>query len=78
MEKEKIKQRLKNQLMSILIIVIGATISGTILWACYDHIHQLFPNAVNNGIIAKELGWWDSVCISWIIGTLFKATPQTK
>lgn len=63
---------------AILLVVLIATIvvvfSGTILYLTYDHIHALFPTAAEQGIIAKELGWWDSVCVAWIFSVLIKST----
>ena len=53
--------------ISVLLLIFGISIlSGTILWLIYPHIHALFPTAVEKGIIARDLEWWDSVCITWI------------
>lgn len=55
-------------------IVFGiAVLSGTILWVIYPHIHAMFPNAAAKGYIAKDLQWWDSVCIAWIFSILIKS-----
>lgn len=59
-------------LLVILIATIVAFFSGTILYLTYDHIHALFPTAAEKGIIAKDLGWWDSVCVAWIFIVLIK------
>ena len=59
----------------ILIVIIGfvfSFISGTFFWMIYEHIHALFPLAAGKGIIPKTLGWWDSVCICWLFGFIFK------
>ena len=55
-----------------MLVFLAGVVSGTILWIIYPHIHALFPNAAQNGIIAKDLGWWDAVCISWIFTIFFK------
>lgn len=73
------------KLIAGLILVAGfagmvflvAVLSGTILYFIYPHIHALFPTAAEKGIIAKELGWWDSVCITWLFGILLKSTNKT-
>ena len=57
----------------LLMLVVGGFFSGTLLWLIYDHIHAFFPTAAENGIIAKELGWWDSVCISWLFSILIRS-----
>ena len=62
---------------SILVILLSAFLGGTLLWILYPHIHALFPSAVANNIIAKDLSWWDSVCIVWIVA-LFKTSTTTK
>lgn len=57
-----------------LIIFVMAILSGTLFWLIYDSLHALFPTAAEKGIIAKELGWWDAVCVTWIFSILIKAT----
>jgi hypothetical protein len=61
--------------IATLTIAFAAVISGTVVWATYPHIHALFPTAT---IIPNELGWWDSVCITWLIAALFKNTSSSK
>lgn len=60
--------------VSTIAIFFLATISGSLLYLLYPHIHVLFPNFAENGILAKELAWWDSVCIIWIFSLLFKSS----
>ncbi len=57
-----------------ILLFIVSILSGTVLWIIYPHIHSLFPNAAINGIIAKDLNWWDSVCITWIFAILLKSS----
>ena len=61
-----------------LVVFFVSTISGTIVWLLYPHIHILFPTAAQNGIIATTLTWWDSVCAVWILQILFKASNPTR
>jgi len=58
-----------------LMLFFAATIQGTILWLIYPHIHMLF-NAPT--ILAKELQWWDAVCITWIFSILLKSSTTIK
>jgi hypothetical protein len=62
----------------MIALTIAAFFTGTMLWLTYDHIHAFFPTAAERGIIAKELGWWDSVCVAWIFGCLIKSCTYRK
>lgn len=55
-----------------------AVFSGTLLWLIYPHIHALFPTAADSGIIARDITWWDSVCITWIFNILLKPSSSEK
>lgn len=65
-------------LVAGVIIFFVATLTGTILWAIYPHIHALFPTAAANHIIAQDLGWWDSVCITYIFSILLKGRSSSS
>lgn len=65
-------------LAAIAIVFAISVLSGTILWAIYPHIHALFPTAAINGIIAKDLSWWDSVCITWLFSILLKSSSSSS
>lgn len=69
---------MKALLPALGILAFVAFLTGTAIWVFYPHIHALFPNAAQQGIIAEELGWWDAVCISWLFGALFKTTISHK
>jgi len=58
-----------------LMLFFAATIQGTILWLIWPHIHILFNSAT---ILAKELEWWDAVCITLIFNILFKSSTIIK
>ena len=60
-----------------LVGFIISLVSGTILWAIYPHINALFPTAADNGLIAKNLHWWDSVCITWILTVFIKSSSSS-
>ncbi len=52
-----------------------ALITGTILWMIYaTSIPMLFPNAVEHGILAADLTWWQFVKVTWVFGILIKAS----
>lgn len=68
---EKLTTGIGAVVLAGVMIFIAATFGGTILWLIYPHIHSLFPNACADGIITKDLAWWDSVCITWMFGILF-------
>jgi hypothetical protein len=65
-------------LAAVILLFIISILSGTVLWVIYPHIHSLFPNAAINGIIAKDLNWWDSVCITWIFSILLKSSNSNS
>ncbi len=66
-------------LLGIVIIAFASLISGTIVWLIWPHIIPVvLPGLVAKGIIVGNLGWWKSVLLSWIIGTLFKSPSSSK
>jgi len=69
---DKLTTTIGTLVTAAFIVLVAATMGGTFLWILYPHIHSLFPTAASSGIIASQLGWWDSVCIIWIITILFK------
>lgn len=75
---EKILELLSKVIVGAALIAFAATLGGTLIWLLYPHIHALFPHAAANGIIAQNLGWWDSVCIVWILAIVLKPTPNRK
>ena len=66
-------------IIGIAALVFGlAVVSGTILWCIYPHIHDLFPTAAKNGVIAQDLSWWNAVCVTWIFGILLKSSSKSE
>lgn len=53
--------------------MVFAFVQGTILFILYPYINTLFLTAAENGIIAYQLGWWNSICIMWLFNLLFKS-----
>jgi hypothetical protein len=75
---ESLMKFIGGAVLVIATVFVAATLSGTVLWGIYPHIHALFPTAAKNGIIAVDLGWWDSVCICWIFGILVKGGSSSS
>lgn len=64
--------------MGLLIIFGISVLGGTILWLIWeDSITGMFPKAVETGVLAATLTWWQSVKITWIFSILIKATNST-
>jgi hypothetical protein len=62
-------------IVGILILCGVAVLSGTLLWLIWeDSITAMFPKAVETGVLASTLTWWQSVKITWIFTLLLKAT----
>lgn len=75
---EKLLKGIGAVVLVALLVFFAACIGGTILWAIYEHIHVMFPTAVENGVLAEELPWWSAVCITWIFGILIKSGSSTS
>ncbi len=66
-------------LIASIIIGAGALLGGTILWLIWeDSVTAMFPKAVESGVLAATLGWWQSVKIVWVFGLLIKATQTNN
>ena len=53
----------------ITLLLCTPFIGGTIIWLAYPHIFAVFPHA--NTVISETLGWWDSVCLSFLCYVIF-------
>lgn len=62
---------------SILLFIVSI-VGGTIVWATWPHIHAMFPQAAAKGIIAQDLSWWDSVCVTWLFSVLIKSSSSSS
>lgn len=70
---EKVYSALGAGLLAIIILFIMSILGGTILYCIYPHIFALFPSGIN-GVLTKNLNWWDSVCVVWIFRILIKSS----
>ncbi len=75
---DKLLESIGFAIVAFVIVFFVALASGTMLWLIYPHIHALFPTAAENGVIAVNLGWWDSVCVAWIFAILIKTQNINK
>ena len=74
---EKLILGLGAALLAVMMLFFGSVIGGTILWAIYEHIFAMFPNAVEQGVLSPTLEWWDAVCVTWIFAILIKSSKTT-
>jgi hypothetical protein len=58
----------------IILLGLVSTLNGTLLWLLYPHIFDMFPKAAEAGVLSPTLGWWSSVCITWVFGLLIKSS----
>lgn len=67
-------------LVGLLIVFAVSVFGGTILWLIWDDsITAMFPKAVETGVLAATLTWWQSVKITWVFSLLIKtATTSTN
>ena len=67
--------------VGLLLVCAMAVFGGTILCLIWeDSMTAMFPKAVETGVLAATLTWWQSVKISWIFALLIKSslTNNTK
>ena len=66
-------------IVGLLLIFVGAVFSGTILWLIWnDSVGAMFPKAVETGVLAATLTWWQAVKVSWVFAILIKATTTVN
>jgi hypothetical protein len=66
-------------IVGFIIVCAIAVLGGTILWLIWeDSLTAMFPKAVESGVLAEKLGWWQSVKITWIFALLIKSTNTTS
>lgn len=65
-----------NFFLELTFVTLSSLLTGSLIWCFWPYMHNVFPTAASSGIIVKDLLWWDSVCVSGIITTLFKAVPK--
>lgn len=65
-------------IVGFLIIAAVSVLAGTILWLVWeDSVAAMFPKAVENGVLAATITWWQAVKISWVFNILIKTTTTT-
>jgi len=63
----------------IVLTFLIACVSGTILYFIWPiTIPKVFPGIVENGYLAAELTWWQSVCLTWVFSILIKSTTNNN
>lgn len=66
-------------IFGLLIVCAISVLGGTVLWLIWeDSLTAMFPKAVESGVLAAKLDWWQSVKITWIFALLFKSTSTTS
>lgn len=63
------------------LILIGALalVSGTFVWLLWPvAVPAVFPGLVASGVIAGKIGWWTSVCLTWLCGLLIKGSTTVN
>lgn len=58
----------------ILIVILAATFGGIVVWACWDVLYTVFPNAG----IPKEIALWDAIKLSWLAAALIKSSGSSS
>ena len=61
----------------IVLLIAFSLIGGTIVWLAWPSAMLAFPGLVKAGFLVPKIGWWSAVCLSFVCGTLIKAS-QTK
>jgi hypothetical protein len=75
----KIAEGIGYIIVGFIIVCAIAVLGGTILWLIWeDSLTAMFPKAVESGVLAEKLGWWQSVKITWIFALLIKSTNTTS
>jgi len=60
---------------TIVLVGFVALFAGSLVyWLWPVAIPAAFPGLVDKGIIAGQIMWWPSVCLTWLCGILIKST----
>lgn len=63
------------------IILVGAlaVVGGTIVYLLWPvAIPAAFPGLVASGVLAGKIGWWASVCLTWLCGLFIKGSTTVN
>lgn len=59
----------------VALLFFLSLLSGTVVWLVWPvAIPAAFPGLVASGAVPAALGWWPSVCLTWIAGALVKSS----
>lgn len=58
----------------IVIVFVISTVSGFIVWGCWDSLATAFPNLG----VPKELSLWTSIKLSWLFGAMIKSSNTSS
>lgn len=69
---------MKNQivlvLMGILLLLVAATMGGTIVWAVWDVVPEITPKLVELGYLPRSIEWLAAVKLSFLTSILLKSS----
>ena len=60
----------------IVLLIAFSLIGGTIVWLTWPSAMLAFPGLVKAGFLVPKIGWWSAVCLSFLCGTLVKASQS--
>jgi hypothetical protein len=79
---DKLTENISTFIVGIAFTFGVALASGTLLWLIWEgSLTAMFPNAVENGVLAEKLEWWAAVKVVWVFGIILSAlrlTPSTS
>lgn len=75
----KVAEGLGYIIVGLLIVCCVSVLGGTLLWLLWeDSITAMFPKAIESGVLAATLDWWQSVKITWVFTLLLKGSSSTS
>ena len=64
---------------ALALVFIVSLIGGTFVWLIWPvAIPAAFPGLVSSGVLVAKLGWWASVCLTWLFSTLIKGSTTVN
>ena len=71
------KKYISLSVIEVLVIFIGAIVTGTLIWGLWDHVIPYFFQFAIDAGLPESPEWWPCVLLSWFIGAL-KSTSTTN
>ena len=62
----------------VVLLIAFSLIGGTIVWLVWPSAMLAFPGLVAAGYLVPKIGWWSAVCLSFLCGTLIKASQTNN